>query len=250
MKFKKVAAIMLAMALAVSGSVFSAAPVFAGTITTSVEGTSVNSDGSYVIDFFALGIDASNATKAAVTVKITDMSGGAGGGIAVNSSAKDWTMTEWGNEGADKPITLKNTDTADVYDIVMTFDKGDLAAPDGANGQYAQIFLQSWWGADVEVLKVTAYNSDGSVLCEVPSKSGGSSASSPVLSEKSLTLAVGKSATLSVTGNSGSIKWKSSKKTVAKVNKKGQVKAIAAGKAVIKAKVDGKTLKCKVKVTA
>ncbi len=46
MKFKKVAAIMLAMALAVSGSVFSAVPVFAGTITTSVEGTSVNSDGS------------------------------------------------------------------------------------------------------------------------------------------------------------------------------------------------------------
>ncbi|MBR4183547.1 MAG: Ig-like domain-containing protein [Lachnospiraceae bacterium] len=69
------------------------------------------------------------------------------------------------------------------------------------------------------------------------------------ISDESLSLAVGKSATLSVTGNSGKVKWSSSKKAVAKVNKKGVVKAVKAGKAVIKAKVDGKTLKCKVKVT-
>ncbi|MCR4946928.1 MAG: Ig-like domain-containing protein [Lachnospiraceae bacterium] len=71
----------------------------------------------------------------------------------------------------------------------------------------------------------------------------------PLLSANELELAAGKTETLSVTGVKGKVKWSSSKKAVAKVNKKGVVKAVKAGKAVIKAKVDGKTLKCKVKVT-
>ena len=256
MKSKKVAALLLAMSLAVSGSVLYAAPVFAGTITTVAAETEAGENG-FILDLAAKGIDASNATKAVVTVKITDLSEGAGGCIVTNSSAKNWSAVEWGNDGAKKAITLKNTDTADVYDIEMTFDKGDLAAPEGENGKYSQIFVQSWWGGDVEVVKAAVYNSDGSLLYETPAAAveettttTTTTESSPVISEKSLTLAVGKSAKLSVTGNTGSVKWKSSKKTVAKVNKKGQVKAVAAGKAVIKAKVDGKTLKCKVKVTA
>lgn len=46
------------------------------------------------------------------------------------------------------------------------------------------------------------------------------------------------------------VKWSSSNKKVASVSKTGEVKGRKAGKAVIKAKVKGKTLKCKVTVTA
>ncbi len=71
----------------------------------------------------------------------------------------------------------------------------------------------------------------------------------PLLSASELELAVGKTEKLSVTGVKGKAKWSSSKKKVATVDKKGKVKAVKAGKAVIKAKIGGKTLKCKVKVT-
>ena len=46
------------------------------------------------------------------------------------------------------------------------------------------------------------------------------------------------------------IKWSSSNKKIATVSKTGEVKGRKAGKVVIKAKVKGKTLKCKVTVTA
>lgn len=44
------------------------------------------------------------------------------------------------------------------------------------------------------------------------------------------------------------MKWSSNKKKVAKVNKNGKITGVKAGKATITAKVDGKTLKCKVTV--
>lgn len=45
------------------------------------------------------------------------------------------------------------------------------------------------------------------------------------------------------------ITWSSSKPKIAKVNKKGKVTGLKAGKAVIKAKVKGgKTLKCRITV--
>ena len=66
------------------------------------------------------------------------------------------------------------------------------------------------------------------------------------LSKSSLTLDVGKSATLKVTGTKSKVKWSSSNKKIATVTSKGKVTAKQAGSATITAKVGNKTLKCKV----
>lgn len=73
-------------------------------------------------------------------------------------------------------------------------------------------------------------------------------AAEPTLSKKKLTVKVGKSKTLKVNDAEGTVKWSSNKKKVAKVNKNGKITGVKAGKATITAKVDGKTLKCKVTV--
>lgn len=75
-----------------------------------------------------------------------------------------------------------------------------------------------------------------------------SEAPAPTISKKKKTLKIGKSFTLKVKNAEGKVKWSSSKKKVAKVNKNGKVTALKKGKATIKAKVDGKTLKCVVTV--
>ena len=71
----------------------------------------------------------------------------------------------------------------------------------------------------------------------------------PKLNCKKATLRVGKTIRLRVK-NAGKkkVKWSSSKKKIATVNKKGIVKAQNPGKTVIKAKVGGKVLKCRVTV--
>ncbi len=69
------------------------------------------------------------------------------------------------------------------------------------------------------------------------------------ISSKKLTLTVGSQKKLKVKGTTKKITWKSSKKTVASVTKKGVVTAKTAGTAVITAKIKGgKALKCKVTV--
>lgn len=68
------------------------------------------------------------------------------------------------------------------------------------------------------------------------------------LSASKLTLKVGKSKKLKVYGGTSSVKWSSNKKKVAVVSNTGVVTAKKKGTTVITAKVNGKTLKCKVKV--
>ncbi|MCH5252654.1 MAG: Ig-like domain-containing protein [Lachnospiraceae bacterium] len=62
------------------------------------------------------------------------------------------------------------------------------------------------------------------------------------------TLYVGNSYQLKVKGTSKKVTWKSSKKSVATVSKKGVIQAQASGKATITAKVSGKKLRCKITV--
>lgn len=66
----------------------------------------------------------------------------------------------------------------------------------------------------------------------------------PVLSKTSLSLDVGATATLTLTGNTQKVTWSSSNTTVATVSSKGKVTAKAAGTATIKAKVGHKTYSC------
>lgn len=73
------------------------------------------------------------------------------------------------------------------------------------------------------------------------------------LSKKKLTLKAGQSKKLTIKNKKGKVTWKSSKKKIAKVSKKGVVKALKAGKTVITATIKYKKkttkLKCKVTVT-
>lgn len=68
------------------------------------------------------------------------------------------------------------------------------------------------------------------------------------LNKTKLTLEVGKSYTLKISGTKSKVTWSSSDKTIATVSSKGVVKAKKAGKATITAKVGSKKYKCTVTV--
>lgn len=72
----------------------------------------------------------------------------------------------------------------------------------------------------------------------------------PKLNRTKVTLLKGEKTTLKVTGTRQKVAWRSSKKSVATVNSKGQVVAKNKGSATICAKVSKKTYKCVVKVEA
>lgn len=72
----------------------------------------------------------------------------------------------------------------------------------------------------------------------------------PKLSATSATLSLGKTKQLSVKGNTGAVKWNSSKSSVASVSSSGKVTAKKPGTATITATVDGLKLTCKVTVKA
>lgn len=77
---------------------------------------------------------------------------------------------------------------------------------------------------------------------------GPSQAATIKLSKKKYTMYTGSSYTLKVKGSTKKAKWSSSKKSVAKVDSKGMVTAVKAGKAKITAKVAGKKLVCNITV--
>ncbi|WFR56643.1 Ig-like domain-containing protein [Anaerocolumna sp. AGMB13025] len=70
------------------------------------------------------------------------------------------------------------------------------------------------------------------------------------LSKKEITLEVGKSQTLKITGTKQKVTWSSGKKTVATVSSTGKVTAKGVGTTVITAAVNKKKYTCKVTVTA
>ena len=68
------------------------------------------------------------------------------------------------------------------------------------------------------------------------------------LNKRKATLYTGKTLQLKVTGATKGVKWSSSRPKVAKVDQRGLVTALKAGKATITAKVDGKKLTCAITV--
>ena len=66
------------------------------------------------------------------------------------------------------------------------------------------------------------------------------------LNKKSITLKIGKKYKLRVKNTKKKVKWKSNNKHIAKINSKGIVKAVKAGKTRVYAKVSGKKLYCKI----
>lgn len=75
------------------------------------------------------------------------------------------------------------------------------------------------------------------------------SAATVKISSKSITLEVGKSKTLKISGTKSKVTWKSSKKSVASVAGNGKVTAKSAGTVTITGTVGGKKYTCKVTVT-
>ena len=73
-------------------------------------------------------------------------------------------------------------------------------------------------------------------------------AASVKLNKTKLSLTVGDTAKLAVSGTKSKVTWATSKKAVATVDKAGKVTAVKAGAATIKATVDKKTYTCKVTV--
>ena len=89
--------------------------------------------------------------------------------------------------------------------------------------------------------KITAKVGNKKYTCRV-------TVENPKINKKSLSLQVGASSTLKITGTKAKIKWKTSNKSVATVSNKGKVTAKKAGTATISAKINGKNISCKVTV--
>ncbi len=96
-------------------------------------------------------------------------------------------------------------------------------------------------------VKITATSNGKRYVCTVTVKNVVYN-TNPMISEDSISVKVGKTHKLSIGGNAGDIVWSSGNTKVATV-KDGTVKGVGAGKTTIYAKVDGKTLKCIVKVS-
>lgn len=90
---------------------------------------------------------------------------------------------------------------------------------------------------------ISATVSGVTIKCKVVVKS-------PALSVKSKTIVAKQSYALKVNGGSGKIRWTSSNSKVVKVASNGKITGLKAGNATITATVNGKKLKCKVKVKA
>ena len=70
----------------------------------------------------------------------------------------------------------------------------------------------------------------------------------PKLNYTKKTIYEGKTFTLKVSGTKSKVKWSTSNKKIATVNSKGVVKGVKKGNATMTAKIDKKSLKCKVTV--
>lgn len=96
--------------------------------------------------------------------------------------------------------------------------------------------------------KLTALTLVASLICSGVVTDSAQAKRKITLNKKKVTLRVGESTLLKVKGTKKKVVWKSSKKKVATVSKKGNVTAKKAGNAKITAKTAGKKLVCKVTV--
>lgn len=145
----------------------------------------------------------------------------------------------------------------DAYDVVMTNTPIKLKA-----GAVSKLFdsakIYKYTSSDVSVATVangtvkalkkgnttvTAYLTDGSkIVTKVVVTTD------PVLAKRKITLNKNKTKTIKVKGAVGKVKFTSKNTKVATVNKNGKLTAKGKGNTIIKVKVNGITLKCKVKV--
>lgn len=140
--------------------------------------------------------------------------------------------------GASKTISLRNA-SGKVKWIISK--KSKRVASIKVNGASVKIT-----GKKAGTATITAKVGKKSYKCKLTVKNA------PKISKSSICLTKGSSYGLTVSGTSFSPKWSTSNKKVASIKKisarKYSVRAVSAGKAIIKARVNGKTLQCTVTV--
>lgn len=154
----------------------------------------------------------------------------AAGKVALSSSKASVAV------GGSKTISLKNAKGKVKWSVAKK-----SVASIKANGASVKVK-----GKKAGTTTITAKVGKKSYKCKFTVKNA------PKISKSSISLTKGKSYDLSVTGTASAPKWSTSNKKVATIKKvsarKYRVTAKSSGSATIKAKVNGKTLSCKVTV--
>ncbi len=119
-------------------------------------------NGKYAYNMAALatakGGDLDAVRGVRVTFTVADATAGFGGGMAFNSELAGWADTEWGNDGASKPITA--VADGDAFTITRTSEEAFYSTAGG----YNELVIQTYWGSDLTITKIDALGADGSVL--------------------------------------------------------------------------------------
>lgn len=166
MKISKILAGMSAMALAASMMTIGASAAV-------TNGNSGKDNADYMFDVkAAVGVEKA-ATITSVRAKLSFKSiddlkaNGAGGGFITSSDGNNWASTEFGNNGADKPITfvVDEASSTATMEKVLT-DKDKFVCKEGSDNNYAQVVLQGWWG-EFSVDNVACYDAAGELVCSV-----------------------------------------------------------------------------------
>lgn len=166
MKISKILAGMSAMALAASMMTIGASAAV-------TNGNSGKDNADYMFDVKdAVGVEKA-ATIASVRAKLSFKSiddlkaNGAGGGFITSSDGNNWASTEFGNDGAGKPITfvVDEASSTATMEKVLT-DKDKFVCKEGSDNNYAQVVLQGWWG-EFSVDNIACYDAAGELVCSV-----------------------------------------------------------------------------------
>lgn len=161
MKLKKIFAALAATAVAATMSI----SALAVDIETTIDSAAVTPGANFMADFDAANVDAKESAKVTITFTIADETAGFGGGFVLSTKANNWVAVEFGNPDSGKEIIAEATANAGEYtitrEVAADFFDAHVA---GADGEYAQIALQQWWGnAPIVVSEVAVEMKDGSV---------------------------------------------------------------------------------------
>lgn len=165
MKISKILAGMSAMALAASMMTMGA--------SAEISNANFNDGKDYCFDVFAAVGAEKAATISSVRAKLSfknidDLkANGAGGGFITSSDGNNWKLTEFGNDGADKPITFVVDEASSTATMEKTLTDADKFTGSGEDAlSYAQVVFQSSWG-EFSVDNVACYDAAGELVCSV-----------------------------------------------------------------------------------
>lgn len=165
MKISKILAGMSAMALAASMMTMGA--------SAEISNANFNDGKDYCFDVFAAVGAEKAATISSVRAKLSfknidDLkANGAGGGFITSSDGNNWKSTEFGNDGAEKPITFVVDEASSTATMEKTLTDADKFTGSGEDAlSYAQVVFQSWWG-EFSVDNVACYDAAGELVCSV-----------------------------------------------------------------------------------